>query len=581
MPISPSSLNGYDFNSQAEKKIYQAALDSGYFNTSNRFLFHSLNLFCTGNKKIKGEVDFVYLDDDCILFLEVKGGQVKFDSLQNKWYVMGGTQEGDPFKQAYDSLFQTRDKLLPELFNSKSVSSRLVFGIGVLFPECLKPEEFKRSAVESMEFDPDLIYDYRDYTGEMSLIAYLTKIKAYWSNHLQFRNRIGISRKEFESISKYFRQDLHFKLPVSDLIKRGNLETKRFTNMQMYVLDNISYNPGKGNIIMGGPGTGKTLLAIELLRRSVALGRRTLLVCFNKNLAQYLKDIVSQVCDPRLYEIRNLHELFRNESYVEFFNEPLLYNKDYWNRDLPLLFVKHLKISKRNSFDYVIVDEGQDILNEYCMEALGKLIKGDLDSGQWIVFMDKVFQNIYNPDADEYYEFLKNAYPSIVSFLKLNCRNTHSTIRRASKQTGLPEMPCLRTDNVWNSEIIYHNSGLDLHNRLSDILVKLEQDGIDKKSITILCIEKGQVAEILNSNRNVFMESAFPISGRISISTIHSFKGLENEFVIIIGPDDYDPGNSLQMYLIYIANTRATSQSIFLLNRRFRQIIEDREDQNN
>jgi KaiC/GvpD/RAD55 family RecA-like ATPase len=59
--------------------------------------------------------------------------------------------------------------------------------------------------------------------------------------------------------------------------------------MQMYILDNLKYNPGKGGIILGGPGTGKTVLALDLLKRKVTEGKNTLLICFNKNLAEHLQ----------------------------------------------------------------------------------------------------------------------------------------------------------------------------------------------------------------------------------------------------------------------------------------------------
>src|SRR5688572_13437658 len=199
MPISPNSLNGYDFNSNAEKNIYSAAKESGYFDNTERYLFHSLKIVKTGGKKVKAEIDFVYLDNEFLLFLEVKGGEVKFDSLKNEWWVMGGTEKGDPFDQAYKGLFQTRDNLLPDLFKSKSVSERLIFGIGVLFPECLKPNEFKKSTVGQMEFDPALIYDYNDHK-QKGLINYIKKIKQYWAAHPQFANRTGLSSKEVSTI---------------------------------------------------------------------------------------------------------------------------------------------------------------------------------------------------------------------------------------------------------------------------------------------------------------------------------------------------------------------------------------------
>lgn len=134
MPLSPSSLNGYEFKSHAEEGIYVAAAESQYFNNNEKYLFHSLNMVKTGGKKIKGEIDFVYMDRDCILFLEVKGGSVKFDSLRNQWFVLGGTEPGDPFDQAYKALFFTRTRSFQICSTANLYRAGLCMELGFYFP---------------------------------------------------------------------------------------------------------------------------------------------------------------------------------------------------------------------------------------------------------------------------------------------------------------------------------------------------------------------------------------------------------------------------------------------------------------
>lgn len=573
MPISPSSLNGYDFNSEAEKKIYVSALESRFFNNQERYLFHSLNVAKTGDKKTKGEIDYVYLDNECLLFFEVKGNQVKYDSLKNEWWVLGGTQKGNPFEQAYKSLFQVRDNLLPELFSSRSVSGRLIFGIGVLFPECIKPDEFRKSTIGQMEFDPALIYDYNDQINN-GLINYINRVKKYWSLHPFYANRVGISQKEMATISMYFRRDLHFKLPVSDLLRKEADEVGRLTSVQMYVLDNLKFNPGKGGIISGGPGTGKTILALELLKRTLSESKRTLLVCYNKNLAEHLKNQTSKWTGD--FKVCHLHSLYHDAEFSPNKTNQAIDTYDYWFKELPLRFVRHLNEDKKQHFDYIIIDEGQDILNEYHFDALGALLKGGIESGNWTIFMDKEYQNIYNADADDYFCYVRDVYPCFITLLYLNCRNTLSTIERASIQTGFLKMPCLRTNYVWKSAIKSYKSKTDLQNKINDLIISMLSEGIEKKHITILCFTKEQINDLTNSNKKLFVESAFSVPDKVNVSTIHAYKGLENEFILICGPENYDLHDKKQMSLIFIANTRALSQSIFFIDYRFEQLILNR-----
>ena len=111
MPILPK--HRVEFTNIAEKEIYIKARQSSYFDTSKRYFFHSLRNHNAKNK-IVGEVDFVYLDDQFVIFLESKGGAVKYDSMNDEWWVLGGTQKGDPFAQVTNYLFYLRNNLFPK-----------------------------------------------------------------------------------------------------------------------------------------------------------------------------------------------------------------------------------------------------------------------------------------------------------------------------------------------------------------------------------------------------------------------------------------------------------------------------------
>jgi superfamily I DNA/RNA helicase len=134
----------------------------------------------------------------------------------------------------------------------------------------------------------------------------------------------------------------------------------------------------------------------------------------------------------------------------------------------------------------------------------------------------------------------------------------------------------MRTDDFWISKLEYYSSVTDLKNKLNDTTIRMENNGIERKDITILVCERLQLTELISSNPHRYAESAFIVPGKINVSTIHAYKGLENKFILICGPQNYDPNDNQQMSLIFIANTRAAAQSIFFLDKRFDQIIINR-----
>lgn len=360
------------------------------------------------------------------------------------------------------------------------------------------------------------------------------------------------------------------------MLKKDKEEADRLTAMQMYVLENLSYNLGKGGIIMGGAGTGKTILALELLKKKVREGLNCLLVCYNKNLAEYLRKKSQYSIADGQYEVSHLHGIYHDRNYISVPSETSADDREYWSQNLPLHFVRHLSENRKAYFDYIIIDEGQDILNEYHFEALGKLLKGGLESGNWALYMDKDFQNIYNESTDEYFIYLREVYPCFINMLQVNCRNTESAVKRASVLSGFPLMPCLRVSQSWNSTINFYSSRIDLRNRITDLIMDMEKDGISRKDITILCAEREQLNYLIQSDPDRYRESAFEVPGKISICTIHAYKGLENRFVIICGPADYNPSDRRQMSLIYIAGTRATTRSISFIDIKYKSIVENR-----
>ncbi|AYZ62377.1 nuclease [Burkholderia multivorans] len=134
--------------------------------------------------------------------------------------------------------------------------------------------------------------------------------------------------------------------------------------------------------VIGTAGSGKTQLAVQAMRDSIAAGRRVLYVCFNRPLADYIARIA-----PPGAKIANYHQLCdwvaRDGGYTPDFDAP-----DAFGR-LEARFAE-TPVPERWRFDVLIVDEGQDFHPSWA-SALERLLAPD---GAWW-WLEDPLQNLY------------------------------------------------------------------------------------------------------------------------------------------------------------------------------------------
>ena len=492
IPASPHKTE-----SPAEKRIFDVLRRAfGGPHSSEYTAFHSLNLTRHAKKRF-GEIDFLIVCPLGIYVLEVKGGRVSCS--EGVWHYTNqkgevNTSYEGPFKQAESALHGLVNKAKEKL--PKPVIDEFSIGFGVVLPDC-------RLTTSGAEWDAQMVCD---DGAQKDMERWLKGLFRYWRTK-DFRERHA-GQESLKQLIQFLRPEFEAIIPLHSRAEEAFTEIKRLTESQMTFVDSIELN--KRVICTGGAGTGKTFLAVEVARRWTAEGGEVALVCSSPWLMNYLK---AKFVIP----------------------------------GLTVCTVQGLSNSARragvDTFDALIIDEGQDLLSMELLATLDDFLEGGLEQGRWCFFHDINNQaglfGAIEPDAVEYLESL-NAFKVP---LKRNCRNTSLILDKIKSATGADAGvfgagagPAIVELHATDAEDVAH--------KVEDEIRRIVQHGgLSESEVTILSgsMDESALLEYLPSkvrNKVVrldeFSMHTFPPDG-ISLSRIESFKGLENEAIIIIG----------------------------------------------
>lgn len=568
MPLIPNNIDSEDSKTpKGERQIFKKFKSTYIAHSEDSFLFHSLNLQ-ESSYKLKGEADFVYLDDEFLIFFEVKGGMNHYDPETNTWHVMGGAKEQDPFKQVTDALFSVRDTLLPRALPRNGFYNNLKFGYGVMFPDVdlIIDDDYqinKNQFNETIEYAADLMYLANDHLTKYGLDDYLERVKSYWRNHTKYKGyTTRLAPNDVRLIKDYFRKDLVFEVPILSFIEHDNSIINLYSEKQKELLKRFTTRKNIPYIVEGGAGTGKTILALELAKEQSLQGLKTLYICFNKNLkfhAEYLLKQNSVIEEHQLISFENLHSLLH--SVVEKLHLPRTTKTDqeYFDQELPKLIQEYKDmITDEFTFDYLIIDEGQDLMNEVFMDSLEVFLKGGWESNNWALFVDAENQDVFKNFDPEYYNVFDNMYPSYHKYLDKNYRNTRQIVEWMEDHSGLNAPFCDR-EGALDPKLTEYKSMSDLIVKLSSVIARYHKGGVTNKQITVLS-SRSLINRLTNLNE-LFTEynGISETTNKIFISTPYKYKGIENDIILFIFDTETNFNSDQIRTEIYISYTRAKS----------------------
>lgn len=372
----------------------------------------------------EGEADIVIADPQRgILVIEVKSGQVRRDD-EGTWWA-GERLKRSPFKQAADSCHALIRKL--KELQDWPAGLDPIAGHAVALPDVELDRLGGRLGLLGPDVDPELIADQSTCldtdAGHAEMRTFLDRAFEVWG---------GGSRKvpghaAIVLLQATLTTPIELRGMLRNEIAGAEPEVVRLTRAQFNVLDSL--RSMRRAAIIGGAGTGKTMLAAEKARRLVREGYRTLLVCYNSPLVQMLANDLAEeskwaLAHGACLDVTTFHQLCEDlgvEAGV-LGPRPSPTPPEWWDVTLPDALDRAVeRLGPR--YDAIVVDEGQDFAEGWLL-SLETLLQ-DGHHGVLYVFHDPG-QAIYRPDAIDQLRL-----PEI--HVQMNCRNAqpiHDVVRR-------------------------------------------------------------------------------------------------------------------------------------------------------
>jgi hypothetical protein len=518
----------------------------------------------------EGEADLIVAHPDLgFLTIEVKSGPIVRDSL-GRWWAGGRLLDRPPFQQAADS----HHSLVRKLRELPDWQARLdpIVGHAVAFPGAELRSLGAAVHFVGTDADPELILDKAmlapDPGRNARLRDWVDRCFELWGGG----NKGGPGTKGIELLAATITSPLELRSLLRSEIADGNREVARLTEEQLHTLNTL--RGVRRAAIVGGAGTGKTMLAIAKASQLANEGFRTLLICFNSALARMLADETREVAERtgRL-DVSTFHQLAedlgREAGTLPEKPDPVT---PEWFEETLVGGLDDAITALGPRYHAIVVDEGQDFDTGWLASLEGLLHGGREDV--LYVFHDPA-QAIFRPDQIGELGLTEYA-------LDLNCRNAapiHALVAPLS-MGGLAPQP-RRTDGR-PPELIPADVDEKTVEALRVVLHRLvETEGVAPGSIAVISglgLEHSAAWKQRRYGNQVLWNGAVGDDGRllglaagdvpeppkdvVLCDSIRRFKGLERPVIVLLEVPRDDPERLDR--LLYIGASRARQHLVVI-----------------
>jgi hypothetical protein len=356
-----------------------------------------------------------------------------------------------------------------------------------------------------------------------------------------------------DKVKRMLMQEVRFDPDKDSLAQEGDRVFSTLTDGLLEFLKGLEISPYRLRL-QGAAGCGKTRMLSWFAQRAVEQGKRCLVACFNRPLADELREAL-----PDQAQVETIHGIARgilaaSGRTVDVAAEAA--KPGFWQQLIADATEAALeRVPESWTYDTLLVDEGQD-LNQEGFDLLRLLLRNEAD----IVWLEDDRQRLYRTPAF-----------SAEGFIGYRCRDNYRSPQRIARfiQALLPFEFDARNPLSGDSVQIIEAGADDLLEHLAARVERLLRDGYGLEDIVILTgrgLQHSRVmaAAAIGPHGTCILRGydadgqAQFTPGSLRVETIWRFKGQQAPAVILCELDGDLTTDTFQR-LVYVATTRATA----------------------
>lgn len=472
--------------------------------------------------KARGETDLYQIDflvfdlrDEGlghIYVIEVKGGNLKFEAEENKWFQSGREMDQAPDDQAMGYVSNILKRYKEQIEYKVPVTWLLWFPDGVLNRDSL-----------STQFHDWRILDQTNLDDPMEALDIAREEQESSYNHFK-----GISPDEYEgTIKKDLTQSLGISSNLRTLLEEMKISIELAESHQKVFFTGLFNIPRLA--VEGCAGSGKTILAkcaAEMLHEQ---GNKVLFLCYNRFLRMRVQKELSQGIETNLA--------------LEFMKKFIASREPHWyqkqglpENDMYKLFpekfrelLKKAPPKEEEKYDALLIDEAQDM----DVSWLNSFLKFLKPKAKYLLFYDKR-QNIFRTKFDLPISEAWTRIPLIYNYRNTKKINQfiNDTLDTNFTSGNVPEGEKVKLTAYRENDL-----GGALYRTLSELhtIGKIPLEQI--KIITDGAVSRWNLEQYSDPSKFTYelLDVEKPQDkNKIYYSSIHMFKGCESEVVILL-----------------------------------------------